>query len=165
MALKDIVPWRKQTLTTPADYFASFRDQMDRLLHDFWSDFPGNPLVARFDDKLGAFLPSLEVTEDKEKVKVTVELPGMNDDDVQLSLAANGEQLIIKGEKKLEEERKQGNFYRSERAYGSFQRVITLPARVDSEKVNASFKDGVLTITMAKHPEAESGARRIRIGK
>jgi HSP20 family protein len=165
MALRDMVPWRKQAPASPADYFSSFREQMDRLLNDFWSDFPGTSLMARFDDKLGTFIPNVEVHEDKEKVKVTVELPGLNEDDIQLTLAASGEQLIIKGEKKVQDERREGSFYRSERAYGTFQRVITLPARVDPEKGTANFKDGVLTITMAKHPEAESGARRIRIGK
>lgn len=165
MALRDMVPWRKQAVSTPSEYFASFREQMDRLFNDFWSDFPGTALMPRLDERMGAFLPSVEVSEDKEKVKVAVELPGMNEDDVQVTLSASGEQLTIKGEKKLEEERKQGSLYRSERMYGAFQRVITLPSRVDPEKVSATFKNGVLSVVMNKHPEVESGARRIRIGK
>ncbi|HWN70217.1 MAG TPA: Hsp20/alpha crystallin family protein [Haliangium sp.] len=165
MALRDMVPWRKQAPANPADYFASFREQMDRLLSDFWTDFPGTSLAPRFESKLGTFMPQVEVSEDKEKVKVTAELPGLSENDVQLTLAANGEQLVIKGEKKLEEERKEESFYRSERIYGSFQRVLALPARVDPEKVNATFKDGVLTVNLVKRPEAESGSRQIRIGK
>jgi HSP20 family protein len=165
MALRDMVPWRKQAVSSPADYVASFREQMDRLFNDFWSDFPGSALMPRLEERMGAFMPSVEVSEDKEKVKLAVELPGLSEDDVQLTLGASGEQLTIKGEKKLEEERKQGNLYRSERVYGAFQRVITLPARVDPEKVTATFKNGVLNVVMTKHPEVESGARRIRIGK
>jgi HSP20 family protein len=165
MALKDMVPWRKQAPATPADHFASFREQMDRLLNDFWSDFPGTSLSSRFEGKLGAFMPGVEVSEDKEKVKVTAELPGMSENDIQLTLAANGEQLLIRGEKKFEEERKEESFYRSERAYGSFQRTLHLPTRVDPERVNASFKDGVLTVTLMKRPESESGSRQIRISK
>lgn len=165
MALRDMVPWRKQAPATPADYFASFREQMDRLLSDFWTDFPGTSLTTRFDSKLGTFLPSVEVSEDKEKIKVAAELPGMSERDIQLTLAANGEQLLIRGEKKIEEERKEESFYRSERVYGSFQRAIALPARVDPEKVNATFKDGVLTVSMVKRPEPESGSRQIPIGK
>lgn len=165
MALKDMVPWRKHAVTSPSDYFATFREQMDRLFNDFWSDFPGAALMPRLEERMGAFVPSVEVSEDKEKVKVAVELPGLSEDDVQLTLSANGEQLSIKGEKKLEEERKQGGLYRSERTYGAFQRVLTLPARVDPEKVSATFKSGVLSVVMTKHPEAESGSRRIRIGK
>lgn len=165
MALRDMVPWRKQAPAGPADYLASFREQMDRLLSDFWTDFPGTSLAPRFENKLGSFLPSVEVSEDKEKVKVTAELPGMSENDIQLTLAANGEQLLIKGEKKLEEERKEESFYRSERVYGSFQRTLSLPARVDPEKVSAIFKHGVLTVNMVKRPEAESGNRQIRINK
>jgi HSP20 family protein len=165
MALKDMVPWRKQTPATPADYFTSFREQMDRLMSDFWTDFPGTSLAPRFESKLGTFMPSVEVSEDKDKVRVTAELPGMNENDIHLTLAANGEQLLIRGEKKLEEERKEESFYRSERVYGSFQRTLHLPTRVDPEKVSATFQNGVLTVSMVKRPEAESGSRQIRIGK
>jgi HSP20 family protein len=165
MALKDMVPWRRQAPATPADHFASFREQMDRLLSDFWTDFPGTSPAPRFEGKLGAFMPSVEVSEDKDKVKVMAELPGMSENDIQLTLAANGEQLLIRGEKKLEEERKEESFYRSERVYGSFQRTLHLPTRVDPEKVSATFKDGVLTVSMMKRPEAESGTRQIRISK
>ena len=165
MALRDMVPWRKQAPANPADHFASFREQIDRLLNDFWTDFPGTSLAPRPESKLGTFMPQVEVSEDKEKVNVRAELPGISENDIQLTLAANGEQLMIKGEKKLEEERKEESFYRSERVYGSFQRVLALPARVDPEKVNATFKDGVLTVNMVKRPEAESGNRQIRISK
>jgi HSP20 family protein len=163
MALKDMVPWRKQSPAAPSDYFSSFREQMDRLMSDFWSDFPGTSLAPRFESKLGTFIPSIEVSEATEKVRVTAELPGMNQNDIQLTLAANGEQLLIRGEKKLEEERKEESFYRSERVYGSFQRNLHLPTRVDPEKVSATFQNGVLTIDLAKRPEAESGSRQIRI--
>lgn len=167
MALKDIVPWRKQAPAQPADYFHSFREQLDRLFNEFWSEFPGGGpgSLARFENRLGVFTPSIEVSEDKEHVKVQAELPGLSESDIQLTLTANGEQLILKGEKKFEEERKEESFYRSERLYGSFQRVINLPARVNAEKVNATFKDGVLTVKLAKLPETESGSRQIRISK
>ena len=165
MALRDMVPWRKQAAATPADHFASFREQMDRLLNDFWTDFPGTSLAPRFEGKVGTFMPSVEVSEDKDKVKVTAELPGMSEGDIQITLGANGEELIIRGEKKLEEERKEESIYRSERVYGSFLRKLHLPTRVDPEKVNATFKDGVLTVAMMKRPESESGSRQIQISK
>jgi HSP20 family protein len=167
MALKDIVPWRKQTPTHAGDYFHSFREQLDKLFNEFWSDFPGIGAggMTRLENRLGAFTPTVEVSEDKEHVKVLAELPGLSENDIQLTLTANGEQLVLKGEKKFEEERKEESFYRSERAYGSFQRVITLPARVNAEKVNATFKDGVLTVKLAKLPENEAGSRQIRISR
>jgi HSP20 family protein len=163
MAFKDIVPWRKQTPTpaNPADYFTSFREQMDRLFDDFW----GGRGFRVAEPEVRAFLPNIEVSEDKESVKVTAELPGLSEKDVQLTLAANGEQLIIRGEKKFEEERKEENFYRCERSYGSFHRAVGLPTRVNTEKVDATFKDGVLTVKMVKLPEVEAGTRQIPIGK
>lgn len=166
MALKDIVPWRKQSSLGPSEYFQSFRDQMDRLFNEFWSDFPGpSSVMPRVESHLGRFVPHIEVSEDKERVSVTAELPGLGEQDIQLTLSANGDQLILKGEKKVEDERKEQNFYRSERVYGSFQRVIGLPARVDAEKVKASFKNGVLDVKMTKLPESASGIRQIQIGR
>ena len=166
MALKDIVPWRKQAPAHASDYFHSFREQLDKLFNEFWSDFPGvGPGGLAPGNRLGAFIPSVEVSEDKEHVKVVAELPGLSENDIQLTLTANGEQLVLKGEKRFEDERKEESFYRSERAYGSFQRVITLPARVNAEKVNATFKDGVLIVKLAKSPESETGSRQIRIGR
>src|SRR5690606_36900863 len=97
-------------------------------------------------------------------VCVTAELPGLGEKDIHLTLSANGDQHILKGEKKFEEERKEQSFYRNERVYGSFQRVVGLPARVDAEKVTASFKNGVLDVKMAKLPESASGIRQIQIG-
>lgn len=165
MALKDIVPWRKQSSLAPSDYFQSFRDQMDRLFNEFWSDFPGtSSVMPRAESHLGRFVPSIEVGEDKERVCVTAELPGLSERDIHLTLSANGDQLILKGEKKFEEERKEQSFYRNERVYGSFQRVVGLPARVDPEKVTATFKNGVLDVKMAKLPESASGIRQIQIG-
>ncbi len=167
MALKDIVPWRKQAPAPAGDYFHSFREQLDRLFNEFWSDFPGvgSGGLTRVENRLSAFIPSVEVSEDKEHVKILAELPGLSENDIQLTLTANGEQLVLKGEKKFEDERREESFYRSERAYGSFQRAITLPARVNAEKVNATFKDGVLTVKLAKIPESEAGSRQIRIGR
>ncbi|WP_428261999.1 Hsp20/alpha crystallin family protein [Haliangium sp.] len=163
MSLKDLIPFRKQSPANPGDYFESFRTEMNRLFNDFWGDWPSAGLARPFQGHLGAFSPKVEVSEDKETVNVTAELPGMTDKDISLTLSAQGDHLILKGEKKFENERKEDDFYRSERAYGSFQRVIGLPSPVDGEKVSASFKDGVLQVKLVKLPESETGARQIQI--
>jgi HSP20 family protein len=102
--------------------------------------------------------PNIEVSETDKDVRVMAELPGLEEKDVQLELA-NGT-LSIKGEKKTETEDKDRRF--SERYYGHFERRIPVED-VDEDKVSASFKNGVLTVTMPKAPQAQSKVRRIAI--
>ena len=102
--------------------------------------------------------PSIEVNESDKDVKVTAELPGLEEKDVQVELA-NGV-LLIKGEKKTETEDKDRKF--SERYYGRFERRIPVED-VDQDKISAAFKNGVLTVTMPKLPQAESKVKRIAI--
>jgi HSP20 family protein len=99
--------------------------------------------------------PSVDIYEDKDKVTVRAELPGMKQEDIDVSLQGNT--LAISGERKQEEERKEGQTYRSERFFGRFQRIITLPVQVDASKIKASYKDGVLTINL---PKAEDAKRK-----
>jgi HSP20 family protein len=107
----------------------------------------------------GDLVPRLDVSETEREIKVTAELPGMDEKDVNVTL--EGDVLTLKGEKKAEAEEKGKNFHRVERTYGSFQRVITLPAEVDATKVTAGFKKGVLTVTLAKSPAAQT--RKIEV--
>jgi HSP20 family protein len=113
----------------------------------------------RFDDLFGRplwrlpveernWMPAVDVFEKEDKFIVKAELPGMKDDDIDVSVI--GDTLSIKGEKKSETEVKDEDYYRSERSYGSFYRSIPLPSNVDANKVEASFDDGVLEITLPK---------------
>jgi len=97
--------------------------------------------------------PTLNVYEDRDKITVQTELPGMKKQDINISLVGNT--LTISGERKQEEEKGEGETYRSERYFGRFQRVVTLPTQVDANKVQANYKDGVLTITLPKAEEAK----------
>jgi HSP20 family protein len=110
---------------------------------------------------LGSFTPAINVAESDRDYKVTAELPGMDEQDIELSL--HRDHLTIKGEKKQEHEEKGNGYHRVERSYGSFQRTVPLPQEVDADKVEANFQKGVLTITLPKLPEVQSGAKRIAI--
>ena len=94
------------------------------------------------------FLPAIDVKEDEKEVVLTAEFPGMNKEDLDCSVE-NGV-LTLKGEKKEEKTTEKGNYHRVERRYGSFERRIMLPDYVDTKKIDASYKDGVLTLRMPK---------------
>jgi HSP20 family protein len=118
---------------------------LQRDLNGMWQRF--------FDDESpvsagNGWLPAMEVEENKEELVVRAEVPGMDRDDLEISLQNNT--LSISGEKKRKEETGDGGYYQSERRYGRFQRVLTLPTDVDSEKIQASQNDGILTIRLPK---------------
>lgn len=109
----------------------------------------------------GLIAPRFEVSETDDVIVVDAELPGMNEKDIELTLQDNI--LTIKGEKKKEEETKKKNCYISERSYGRFQRSLQLGSGIDAGKVSASFKKGVLTVTIPKTEPEKSKARTIDI--
>lgn len=101
----------------------------------------------------GEWAPAVDVYEDANNIFVKAELPGLTDKDVDVNIVDNT--LVIRGERKKEEEKKERNYYRIERSYGAFQRSIPLPNAVEPEKIKASFKGGVLEIEMPKKEEAK----------
>jgi len=123
-----------------------------------------NEIFRIFEDPFAALAPStsffegwepnIDIYEDKDKISVKAELPGMKKEDFQVSL--DGNTLTVAGERKHEEEHGEGETYRAERFFGRFQRSITLPQQVDPKKIQATYKDGVLTITLPKSEEAKS---------
>jgi HSP20 family protein len=132
---------------TPWTGMAGLRKEMDRLFERFvepvWPEMPA----------LGEWQPTLDVTEDKDAVTVKVELPGVEQKDIGVTLQEGV--LTVKGEKREETEEKGKQYHRVERSYGAFARSIRVPAAVQAEKVTATFKDGVVTITLPKAPEAK----------
>ena len=115
----------------------------------------------RFQGMFEATFPIADVVEGETDYRITAELPGMSEKDIEISLA--GDTLTVKGEKKEEHEEKAQNRYVSERRYGSFQRSFALPEDADPEKIEAAFKNGVLTITLPKRPEAQAKQRKIEV--
>ena len=160
MALTDLVPWGRnrsvatQRFSDDGDPFLALHREMNRMLDDFARGF-GMGLPARFGAP-GAW-PHVEVSETDKEVKVVAELPGLEQKDVEVSL--HDGVLTLKGEKKRESD---GALY-SERWHGQFQRSLQLGPDVDPDKVSAAFKNGVLTVTLAKRPEAQSQVKRIPI--
>jgi HSP20 family protein len=133
------------TSWTSFDRLASLRDEMDRLFDFAWP--------TRDSGLFSGWSPALDVHDQKDNFVVSVELPGMKKDEIDISLQDGV--LTIAGERKHEREVGEGGAFRSERYFGKFQRSVTLPAGVDSSKVKASYKDGVLHIELPKSEEAK----------
>jgi HSP20 family protein len=127
------------------------RDFFDRFFEDF-------TLPGVFSEETG-FTPAFDVSETEDTLMVKAELPGMEEKDIDISLSDGI--LTIKGEKKQEKESDGGHYHRVERRYGAFSRTMRLPTEVDTEKVNATYKDGVLSVTMPKTEKAKP--RKIEI--
>ena len=109
----------------------------------------------------GMISPHLDIEENSTHYTVTVEVPGVEDKDINLTLADGT--LTIRGEKRYEQEDTNRHYHRVERSYGSFQRVLSLPTDVDQQTLEAKFKNGILRITMAKDPQAQPAVRNIPI--
>jgi HSP20 family protein len=159
MPMRDLIPWNRTREMRPArregfSPFMTLHREMDRLFDEALRDFDFSP----FRSQQGMGWPSIEVTQTDKDVKVIAELPGLDEKDVQVELAHG--LLAIRGEKKTETEDKDRLF--SERYYGRFERRIPVED-VDEDKISASFKNGVLTVTMPKVPEAQSNVKRIAI--
>jgi HSP20 family protein len=131
------------------------RRDMDRLWDSFFESG-----VRRTDDG-GEWLPSLDVAETKDEIVVKAEVPGMDPKDIDISLSDG--LLTIKGEKKQEREEKEEDYHLVERSYGTFTRSIRLPKEVRREKISASYKNGVLKVTLPKSEEAKQKEIKIKV--
>ena len=112
-----------------------------------FDDLLGRPLWRLPVDERG-WMPAVDVFEKEDKFVVKAELPGMKEDNIDVSVV--GDTLSIRGEKKTETEIKEEDYYRCERSYGSFHRSISIPSNVDANKIEASFEDGVLEVALPK---------------
>ena len=130
---------------SPFDRLGSFRDEVNRLFDLSWP--------SRDTGRFSGWSPALDVADDKDNLVVSVELPGLKKEDIHISL--HDGVLTVSGERKQERETKEGGTFRSERHFGKFQRSVTLPTTVDGNKVNAAYKDGILTIDLPKAEEAK----------
>ncbi len=127
------------------DRLATLRDEVNRLF-DFSQPTRESGLFS-------GWSPALDVHEDKDRLTVQVELPGLQKDQIDISLRDGV--LTVSGERKTARERQEGEVFRSERYFGKFQRSVTLPARVDAGSVKAAYKDGILSIDLPKAEEAK----------
>jgi HSP20 family protein len=160
MDIKGLIPFGKKNTEVRREEdnpFAVMQREMNRV----FDSINRNWGFGAFPELAGSFMPRLDVTEDAKAFTVTAELPGMSDKEIDLSIS--GDTLTIRGEKKEEKEDKNKNYYYSERSYGTFMRSIPLPQQVDTEKVSATFKKGVLTITLPKTDAAMESTKKIEV--
>lgn len=133
--------------------------QMERLLDDMFAGF-GLPTHLAM-PAVSTFAPKLDVSETDKAFAITAELPGLTEQDINVEV--NGDVLTLSGEKRSEHEDNAKGVYRMERSYGRFQRQFTIPANVDAAKVDATFKNGVLHITLPKTAENKPATRKIAV--
>ena len=169
MSIKDLVPKlgkkgdRMPMRRKDEDSLLSFQREMNRLFDDIFRGFSLAPTFAWDEDgpANAAFSPKVDISETAKAVKLSAELPGMDEKDVTVEL---GDDVVtIRGEKREEHEDKGKNWYRREQSYGSFHRVIPLPASVDGEKAKARFKRGKLTVSLPKKQEDKAKRKSITI--
>ena len=134
---------------------ASLQNRVNALFRDFNE---GESAMTT-----ASFVPAVDIYEDEQKVVLKLEVPGIEEKDLDVTVENNT--LTVKGERKLEKEEKEQNFHRIERRYGSFYRAFTLPTTIDSENVAASYNAGVLKLELKKKPEAQPKQIKVSVGK
>ena len=137
--MRSLKPW-----TRISDLKQEVDRLFDRVFEPGWGEFTAG----------GDWIPSLDLSETKDALVVKMEVPGMDAKDIEISLQEN--LLTVKGEKKQEKEEKDEKYHRVERSYGAFMRTMRLPAAVEAGKVNATFKNGLLVVTLTKTPGAKA---------
>jgi HSP20 family protein len=154
---KSLAPWQ------PFAELGRLERDMERMFEDLWGRRmrPMWPEGWWPTSGMEVSVPAVDVYEEKDDIVAKAELPGMEKDNLEVNISDHF--LTIKGEKKKEEEVKEENYYRSERAYGSFLRTVELPKDIHADKVKASFKNGVLEIRMPKTDEAKKKEIKVKV--
>jgi len=167
MAITDLIPIKNHQTKLPIrrkqgeDRLLDFRSQMNRLVDAFFErPFSIDPFFGEF-SLSGDFVPRIDVSDTDKEITVRAELPGMEPENIDITLSGNA--LIIRGEKQAEKEEKGKRYYQIERSYGSFYRSIPLPDEVDENRINATFKNGVVKISLPKTAEAQKKSKRISV--
>jgi len=157
MANQSLTPYRSRSVEPfhPPSPFLSFYRQANRLFEDVFREFDD----AR--EALGGILsPNIDVTQNDQEIRITAELPGVQEKDVEVTI--NNDVLTVRAEKRVERDDTKDTRHISERAYGTFQRLLQLPQSVDPDQIHAHFDKGVLTVTLPR-TEQEKDRRRITI--
>jgi HSP20 family protein len=160
----------QQKADRPAEWrpFEGLRREVDRLFEDFQLGAWRSPFGrGAFDVQpfwrgdLWSRAPAVDIVDKENTYEISAELPGVDENSIDVKFSDGT--LTIKGEKRDEREEKKKNFYLAERRYGSFQRSFSIPAGVDADRIEASFKNGVLTVTFPKTPQARKNEKKILV--
>jgi HSP20 family protein len=163
MQIKDLIPWARKDapgeLKSPeTDPIAGFQREMNRAFENFWTQAGRTfGVPAAFGDGM----PRSDVVETEGGIEVTVELPGLEEKDIDVALTDDA--LTVRAEKKVERKEEKKGYFISERSYGSIYRSIPLPGGVDSDKAEASFRNGVLTVRLPQRPDAKAKVKKIEV--
>jgi HSP20 family protein len=141
----------------PFREFATLQDRMNRLFRESFNDAGRNESLTST-----SFAPAVDVYEDEHKVSLKIEVPGIDEKNIDVRVENNT--LTVSGERKIEKEEKEENYRRVERQYGSFVRTFTLPPTVDTEHVTANYDKGVLNVTLPKKAEAKPKQIKVNVG-
>lgn len=164
MQIKDLIPWAHKDKTPESkgemdNPIAHLQREMTRVFDDFWGQFDRrNGPFELGGERTGT---RCDVVETDGAVELSIELPGMEMKDIELTVG--DDLLTLKGEKKIERKEEKKGYYLSERSYGSIYRTVPLPPGVDSDKAEAVFKNGVLTVKVPKTAEAQAKLKRIDV--
>jgi|688.fasta_scaffold319550_2 HSP20 family protein len=156
---KKHVPVKREDSLPENASLLSVQQDMNRMFESFFRAFDAMPFSGFGESSTGLFQPRLDVSENSTELKVSVELPGLNENDLDVSISNDA--LTIKGEKRQEHEENSKGFYRMERHYGSFYRTIGLPCAVDRDGAEATFKNGVLSVVLPKAQNSQSNVKKI----
>ncbi len=172
--VRDLIPWRKKrdnvqlTRVEPAESnpIQALHREINDVFEDFFESFDRGlrfPALGALRARADAAAFKVDVSETDKEVRVVADLPGMDEKDIDVDL--NDNLLTIRGEKKHEREEKEPNYHLMERSYGMFQRVIPLPGGLDESKAKATFKKGVLTVTLPKTADSPSRRKKITVSQ
>ncbi|MBS1989683.1 MAG: Hsp20/alpha crystallin family protein [Cyanobacteria bacterium SZAS LIN-3] len=162
-----LTPWSKKHLPVKHEEAGvySLQREMNRMFDEFFQgmrwDMPGEFYPDTFDRGFGEVSTHLDMSETDKALLLKIDVPGMTEKDIDISVNQN--RLTISGEKKQEKEQTEKGWYRMERQYGSFSRTIPLPCEVESEKAEAVYKNGVLSITLPKVNPQESQGKKVTV--
>jgi len=152
-----LIPWRIYREWDPFEEMSDIRERINRLFDEMFGKYPAT--ISESTER--AWSPPVDIYEEKDKVVVKAELPGMKKDDISIEVKDNV--LTLTGERKHEKETKKENYHRIERSYGKFSRSFTLPDSIKVDKVKANYKDGILEITLPKAEEAKTKTITIKV--
>jgi HSP20 family protein len=166
MSVRNLIPWGREESRVPGlsrdserDPFLSLHRDVNRLFEEVFRGFDGGlPSIGRTSRYSGNW-PSVEISDNDKEIRVTAEVPGLEEKDIEILL--DDGVLTLKGEKRSETEDKDRQF--SERYYGRFERHIRLGYEIEEDKIDARFRNGVLSVTLPKSAKAQSQTKRIEI--